>query len=181
MSMNLVRLVMEDLSAHRGEWSRPGFQSLAVHRFGNWVRSIRPRLLRAPFSIVSKTLSIATRNLYGIELPFSAVIGRRVVFEHQHGIVIHGNAIIGDDCVLRQGVTLGIRRMTELTEAPTLGAGVDVGAGAKILGGISIGNNATIGANSVVIADVPANSVAVGIPAKLIVLKKHKFNEHLVS
>ncbi|HTV23180.1 MAG TPA: serine O-acetyltransferase [Polyangiaceae bacterium] len=164
----LVELAREDLEAHDGDWSRPGFQALLVHRFGTWRMSIRSKLLRAPFSICSRTLFAAVRNFYGIELPVSASIGRRVVFEHQHGIVVHGNSVIGDDCIIRQGVTLGIRRMDRLTEAPVLGRGVNVGAGAKILGRVFIGDGADIGANAVVLEDVPAQALAVGIPAKSI-------------
>jgi serine O-acetyltransferase len=169
-----VQMAREDLDAHDGEWSRPGFQALLVHRFGNWRMSIASRLVRAPFSICSRTLFAAVRNFYGIELPFSARIGRRVVFEHQHGIVVHGNSVIGDDCIIRQGVTLGIRRMDRLTEAPVLGRGVNVGAGAKILGRVYVGDNADIGANAVVLEDVPAQALAIGVPARNVSRKTDK-------
>lgn len=161
-----LELVREDLNAYDGDWTRPGFQALLVHRFGTWRMSIRSRAIRIPFSVCSRALFTAVRNLYGIELPFTARIGRRVVFEHQHGIVVHGNSVIGDDCIIRQGVTLGIRRMDRLTEAPVLGRGVNVGAGAKILGHVFIGDNADIGANAVVLEDVPARTLAIGIPAR---------------
>jgi len=164
--VRLVALAREDLDAHGRDWSRPGFQALLVHRFGAWRMSIGSRKLRAPFSICSRALFAAVRNFYGIEIPFSARIGRRVVFEHQHGIVVHGNSVIGDDCIIRQGVTLGIRRMDRLTEAPVLGRGVSVGAGAKILGRVYVGDNADIGANAVVLEDVPARALAIGVPAR---------------
>jgi serine O-acetyltransferase len=163
-----LRLVREDLEAYDGDWTRPGFQALVVYRFGVWRMSIRSKLLRAPFSVSSRALYVAVRNLYGIELPYTASIGRRVVFEHQHGIVVHGNAVIGDDCIIRQGVTLGIRRLDRLTEAPVLGRAVNVGAGAKILGRVFVGDHAQIGANSVVLEDVPAHALAVGVPARLV-------------
>jgi serine O-acetyltransferase len=159
-------LLLEDLAAHRGDWTSPGFHALTIHRFGVWRAGIRCKLLRAPLTAIYRTLFVLARNLYGIELPWTAKIGRRVVFEHQHGIVIHGNAIIGDDCVIRQGVTLGIRRTDRPMEAPTLGRGVDVGAGAKILGAVRIGDHARIGANAVVLSDVPPHVTMVGIPAK---------------
>jgi len=165
------RLVREDLEAHDGDWSRAGFQALLVYRFGVWRMSIRTKLLRAPLSVLWRTLFAAVRNFYGIELPFTARIGRRVIFEHQHGIVVHGNTEIGDDCIIRQGVTLGIRRLDRLTEAPVLGRSVNVGAGAKILGKVRIGDHAEIGANSVVLDDVPAHALAVGIPARLVTRK----------
>jgi serine O-acetyltransferase len=160
-----IRLVREDLAAHDGDWTRPGFQALLVYRFGVWRMSIRSRLWRAPFSLSSRALFAVVRNLYGIEIPFSASIGRRVVFEHQHGIVVHGNTVIGDGCIIRQGVTLGIRRLDRLTEAPVLGRGVNVGAGAKILGRVIVGDHAEIGANAVVLDDVPPYGLAVGVPA----------------
>jgi serine acetyltransferase len=164
--VRFVELVREDLESYDGDWTRPGFQALLVHRFGTWRMSIRSRMLRVPFSFWSRALFTAVRNFYGIEIPFTAHIGRRVVFEHQHGIVVHGNSVIGDDCIIRQGVTLGIRRMDRLTEAPVLGRGVNVGAGAKILGRVFIGDNADIGANAVVLEDVPARTLAIGIPAR---------------
>jgi serine O-acetyltransferase len=108
------------------------------------------------------------RNRYGIELPYSATLGRRVIIEHQSCIVIHGNSVLGDDCIIRQGVTLGNRSLDKPLEAPILGRGVNIGAGAKILGNIRIGDHASIGANAVVLTDVPAHAAAVGIPARII-------------
>jgi serine O-acetyltransferase len=158
--------VREDLKAHDGDWTRPGFQALLVYRFGVWRMSIRSKLWRAPLSVLWRALFAGVRNLYGIELPYSARVGRRVIFEHQHGIVVHGNSVIGDDCILRQGVTLGIRRLDRLTEAPVLGRAVNVGAGAKILGRVFVGDHAEIGANAVVLNDVPPHTLAVGVPAR---------------
>ena len=108
------------------------------------------------------------RNHYGIELPYNAKIGRRVIFEHQHGIVIHGNCEIGDDCYIRQGCTLGNRSLDRIHDAPKLGERVNVGAGAKILGAVTLGDGSSVGANAVVLCDVPAGATAVGIPAKII-------------
>jgi serine O-acetyltransferase len=124
--------------------------------------------LRAPLSVLYKALFRGVRNLYGIEVPYSAHVGRRVVIEHQGGIVIHGDASIGDESVIRQGVTVGNRRLERPYDAPHLGARVNVGAGAKILGAVTIGDGAQIGANAVVVSDVPAGAVAVGIPARIV-------------
>lgn len=162
----LINTLREDLKAHSNDFTRPGFQALAIHRVGNWNRSLPTKALRAPLAVVTRALHVFARNVYGIELPFSAKVGRRVVIEHQHGIVVHGNSVIGDDCILRQGVTLGIRRMDRVWQAPILGNGVSVGAGAKILGSVSIGDGASIGANAVVLNNVPAGMVAVGVPAR---------------
>ncbi len=164
----LLALIREDYAAHRRDWTRPGFRAVAVHRFGVWRMTVRPKALRAPLSLLYRMMHRRVRNHYGIELPYSATVGRRVVFEHQSGVVIHGNAVIGDGCVIRQGVTLGIRREDRPTEAPVLGRGVSVGAGAVVLGAVHLGDGCSIGANAVVLKDVPAGATAVGIPAKVL-------------
>jgi serine O-acetyltransferase len=163
----LLRLVAEDYRAHGSDWTLPGFRAVAVHRFGVWRMSVRSRWLRAPLSIVYRSLFRHCRNVYGIELPYSAHVGRGVRIEHQGGIVVHGASTIGDGCILRQNCTLGIRSMDALQDAPTLMNGVNVGAGAVILGHVTIGAGAAIGANAVVLDDVPAGAVAVGIPARV--------------
>ena len=165
--------VREDYEAHGRDASRPGFQAVFVHRFGTWRMGVQPRFLRAPLSVAYRTLYRAVRNFYGIELPYTVKLGRRVVFEHQHGIVVHGQSVIGDDCIIRQGVTLGIRSMDHLEEAPVLGRGVNIGAGAKILGPVRIGDGAAVGANAVVLRDVPAGGLAVGVPAQLVPRRPH--------
>jgi serine acetyltransferase len=167
-SLGLRALIREDWRAHGCDWTRPGFRAVAVHRFGNWRLSIRPKLFRGPFSWLYRAMFRYCRNHYGIELPYRVELGRRVVIEHQGAIVVHGNCVIGDDCILRQGVTLGIKNLDRPWEAPTLGPRVNVGAGAKILGRLTIGAGATIGANAVVLHDVPEGAVAVGIPARVI-------------
>lgn len=158
----------EDLEAHGHAWSRPGFQALVVHRLGVARMRIRRRALRAPLSVGYRVLEAMVRNVYGIELPYTVEVGRRVVLEHQHGIVVHGRAVIGDGCILRQGVTIGNRRLDRPDDAPVLGRGVNVGAGAKILGPVRVGDGARIGANAVVLRDVPAGALAVGVPAKVV-------------
>ncbi len=164
----LWQLVREDFVAHGRDWSRAGLHAILVHRFGVARMRVRPRLLRAPLSVTYRMLFRAVRNFYGIEIPESVQVGRRVVIEHQHGIVVHGRSVIGDDCVLRQGVTLGLRRMDRTDEAPVLGRGVNVGAGAKIIGDVVIGDGASIGANAVVLHDVPAGALAIGVPAYVV-------------
>jgi serine O-acetyltransferase len=171
--VELFQTFREDLAAHGGDWSRAGFQALVIYRLGVWRMRIRPRIIRAPLSFLWRVMFETVRNFYGIELPYSAQIGRRVVFEHQHGIVVHGDTVIGDDCIIRQGVTLGIRRLDRLGDAPTLGRGVNVGAGAKILGKLNIGDHAEIGANAVVLEDVPAGAIAVGVPARITHRREH--------
>ena len=101
----------EDWEAHGRDHSLPGFRAVAVHRFGNWRMGVSPRLLRAPLSLLYRSMFRYVRNVYGIELPYTVKLGRRVVFEHQGNIVIHGAAEIGDRCIIRQGVTIGNRSL----------------------------------------------------------------------
>lgn len=164
--MTLWQLIKEDWASHDKDWTLPGFRAVAVCRFGQWRMGIEPRWLRIPFSVFYRILYRRVRNVYGIELPYTVELGRRVVIEHQGTIVIHGNAKIGDDCVIRQGVSLGNRYLDAPLEAPVLGDRVNVGAGAKILGQVRVEDDASIGANSVVIHDVEAHTTVVGIPAK---------------
>jgi serine O-acetyltransferase len=158
----------EDFNAHGRDVTRPGLHALLVHRFGVWRMTLQPRPLRMPFSALYRAMFTVVRNVYGIEVPDSVRVGRRVVFEHQGGIVVHGATVIGDECIIRQGVTLGLRNMQNLQDAPTLGRGVSVGAGAKVLGKVRVGDGADIGANAVVLHDVPAGALAVGIPARVV-------------
>ncbi|MEM6290564.1 MAG: serine O-acetyltransferase [Myxococcota bacterium] len=162
----LFRQLREDWESHRKDWTRPGFRAVAVHRFGVWRMGVEPKLLRAPLSVVYRAMYRHVRDTYGIELPYSVKLGRRVVIEHQGAIVVHGDCVIGDDCILRQGVTLGNKREDQPYDAPSLGDGVSVGAGAKVLGAVSVGDGASIGANAVVVKDVPPDTAVVGIPAK---------------
>jgi serine O-acetyltransferase len=159
--------IREDWRAHDGNWTRHGFWVLLIYRFGRWRYRIRPRGLRAPFSALYKLLKFAADSLLGMELPCETVIGRRMVIEHIGGIVISGDAIFGDDCVVRNGVTVGLRNRGR-RGSPILGNRVDIGAGAKLLGPIRIGDDVAIGANAVVLSDVPANSIAVGVPARIV-------------
>jgi serine O-acetyltransferase len=164
-AQGLFAQIREDWIAHGRDWTLPGFRAVAIQRFGVWRMGVRPKLLRAPLSLVYRIKYRWIRNIYGIELPYTVELGRGVVFEHQHGIVIHGCAKIGDGCIIRQGVTIGNRSLDKPLDAPTLGRNVNVGAGAKLLGRITIGDNAVIGANAVVLADVPTGALAVGVPA----------------
>lgn len=168
--------IKEDWEAHGCDWTKPGFRAVAIHRFGVWRMGIQPKLLRAPFSILYRALYRKVRNVYGIDLPYTVQLGRRVIVEHQGAIVIHGNCCIGDDSIIRQGVTLGNRYLDRPFDAPKLGARVNVGAGAKILGNVTIGDDANIGANAVVLSDIPAGHSAVGIPAKIIKSKHSQDN-----
>jgi serine O-acetyltransferase len=151
---------------HERDWTRLGFYALAVYRFGRWRYEVRPAVLRKPFSLVYKIAHVGTTALCGVEIPCEAVIGKGFLIEHTGGIVISGDAVIGDDCVIRQGVTVGLRHRGR-RGSPVIGNRVDIGAGAKLLGNIRIGNDVLIGANAVVLCDVPDGCTAVGIPARV--------------
>jgi serine O-acetyltransferase len=163
----MLEEIANDWRCHNRDWTRPGFRAIAVYRFGVWRMTIRSKLVRATFSMIYRCLFRYVRNHYGIELPYSAQVGKGVVIEHQGCIVIHGSAVIGDGCIIRQGVTLGNKNLDRPHDAPRLGSRVNVGAGAKILGAINIGDDAVIGANAVVLKDVPAGMMAIGVPARI--------------
>jgi serine O-acetyltransferase len=156
--------IRADLRAHGGKWGAQGFWALLVYRFGRWRYSIRPALLRKPFSLLYKILYKFVQVLTGIELPCEVEIGRNFVIDHFGGIVVSGYARFGDNCRIRNGVVVGLKRVEDPC-APVIGDNVDIGAGAKVLGAIRVGNNVSIGANAVVLTDVPDNSVAAGVPA----------------
>ena len=156
--------IREDWRAHDCTWTRHGFWALVVYRFGRWRYGIKSRPLRVPFSFAYKVLKFGADSLLGIEIPCETVIGRHFTIEHTGAIVISGDAVFGDDCVVRQGVTVGLRNRNH-RGSPRIGNRVDIGAGAKLLGDIQIGDDVAIGANAVVLCDVPSGSIAVGVPA----------------
>jgi serine O-acetyltransferase len=158
--------IRHDLKSHGGHWGAQGFWVLVVYRFGRWRYDVRPLLLRKFFSLIYRILYKLVQIMTGIEFPCEVQIGRNFVIDHFGGIVISGYAKFGDDCRIRNGVVVGLRRVDDPC-APTIGNNVDIGTGAKILGPISIGNNVVIGANAVVLVDVPDNSIAVGVPATI--------------
>lgn len=158
--------IRQDLRAHGGNWAAQGFWALLVYRFGRWRYGIRPAWLRKPFSLLYKFLYKLVQIITGIELPCEVEIGRNFVIDHFGGIVISGFARFGDNCRIRNGVVVGLRR-TGRPLAPVIGNNVDIGAGAKLLGDITVGDNVVIGANAVVLANVPDNSIAVGVPARI--------------
>ncbi|QLG87794.1 serine acetyltransferase [Chitinibacter bivalviorum] len=164
-------LIREDWQTYQRDPWRQGLWVMLVYRFGRWRYGIRNRLARKLCSIIYKWLKIFSQILTGIDLPCETTVGRRLRIDHFGGVIISGDTIIGDDVILRHGVTLGLKHEGE-RGAPRLGDRVEVGAGAKILGQIHIGAGAKIGANAVVLSDVPAGAIAVGIPAKIIQAKE---------
>jgi serine O-acetyltransferase len=156
----------EDWNTYSKNLFAQGLWVMAVYRFGRWRYRIRPRWLRAGFSFTYKVLFALVQAATGAEIPCEARIGRNLRIDHSFGIVISGDAWLGDEVVIRNGVTIGLRR-AGVRGSPVIGHRVDIGAGAKVLGTIHVGDDSSIGANAVVLTDVPANSIAVGIPARI--------------
>ncbi len=143
----------------------PGVHALLMHRMSHclWSKGLK---------WLGRLSSHIGRGLTGIEIHPGAQIGQRVFIDHGMGVVIGETAIIGDDCTLYHGVTLGGTSWNKGKRHPTLEPGVVIGAGAKVLGPITIGANARIGSNAVVVKDVPDGATAVGIPAHILNDKK---------
>lgn len=159
--------IRADFHAHGSNWGAQGFWAMAVYRLGRWRYTVRPPLLRKAFSLLYKVLFKLVQVVAGIEVPCEAKVGKNFIIDHSGGIVVSGYAQFGDNCRIRTGVVVGLARVDDPC-APMIGNNVDIGAGAKVLGRIVIGDNVNIGANSVVIRDVPSNSIAVGVPARVI-------------
>ena len=127
----------------------------------------------------ARAVSQLARFLTGIEIHPGAEIGKRLMIDHGSGVVIGETCIIGDDCTIYQGVTLGGTGKDTGKRHPTLGNNVMVGAGAKVLGPFKIGDGAKIAAGAVVLKEIPAGATAVGIPAKVVRRKGEKVEEQL--
>jgi serine O-acetyltransferase len=123
-----------------GTGARKAFGCSSSTGSARWCYGIRPAILRNFFSLLYKIAFKSIQIVTGVELPCEVEIGRNFVIDHFGGIVISGYARFGDDCRIRNGVVVGLRRVDE-PRAPVIGDNVDIGAGAKILGPISIGNN----------------------------------------
>lgn len=139
----------------------PGFHALILHRGAHW-------LYRRNLFLLARLISTLNRFLTGIEIHPGAMIGERVFIAHGLGVVIGETAIVGDGTLIYQGVTLGGTGKEKEKRHPTLGKNVVVGPGAKVLGNIEIGDNVYIGTESVVLRNVPENSLAIGIPARIV-------------
>lgn len=170
--MGVLRTVREDLQAARGQdpAARSNAENALVYSglHAIWSHRVAHRMWQVPaLRGPARILAQFTRFLTGIEIHPGATIGRRFFIDHGMGVVIGETTEIGDDVMLYHGVTLGGRTHDAGKRHPTLEDGVAVGAGAKILGPVTIGARSAIGANAVVTRDAPADSVLLGIPAKI--------------
>jgi len=146
----------------------PGVWALVNYRFAH-------KLYLNNFKLLARILMGITQIITNIDLHPAAKIGRRVFFDHAFGLVIGETAIVGDDVLIYQGVTLGGVNLNKgVKRHPTILSGAVIGAGAKVLGDITIGHNSRIGSNSVVVKNVPDESTAVGIPARVIIKGRDK-------
>ena len=160
-----ISVVFERDPAARTHWeiitTYPGVHALIIHRLSHW-------LWRKRLFWLARFISHIARWLTGIEIHPGATIGHRVFIDHGMGVVIGETAVIGNNCTLYHGVTLGGTSWNKGKRHPTLEEGVVIGAGAKVLGPIIVGKGAKIGSNAVVVKDVPAEATAVGIPARIL-------------
>lgn len=167
LDVGLWTVLREDFAHHNREWTRAGLQALWVHRLGAYSRAIG-RPWRYVFTLIHAIGHLICRNLYGIEIERSVQIGRRMFIAHQHGIVVHKYARFGDDCMIRQCVTLGFGNEWVRDEGPVIGNNVAFGVGSVVVGSVTIGDNVQIGPNSVVMNDVPANRSLFIAPPRMI-------------
>lgn len=141
--------------------SYPGIKAVLLYRIAHFFWSIG-----MPF--IPRYLSDIARELTGIEIHPGAEIGSEFFIDHGSGVVIGETTIIGDNCTIYSGVVLGGTSIKKEKRHPTIGDNVVIGTGAKVLGPVTVSDNVRIGANSVVVNDVPSNSVVVGVPGKIV-------------
>ncbi|MCH7997880.1 MAG: serine O-acetyltransferase [Chloroflexi bacterium] len=170
--MGLLQSVRSDIQAAKERdpaatstleiiFAYPGFHARQLHRLAH---TLHTHGLRLPARIISHL----GRALTGIEIHPCAQIGEKFFIDHGMGVVIGETTVIGNNCHLYQGVTLGGTSTKRAKRHPTLGDGVIVGAGAKIIGAVNIGDDAKIGAGSVVVTNVPPNATVVGVPGHIV-------------
>ena len=146
-----------------------GFKAVRSYRKANWF-------FRHNMKFIARYISQRARRKTGIEIHPGATIGKNLFIDHGMGVVIGETTVIGDNCTLYQGVTLGGTGKDQGKRHPTLGNDVLVGAGAKVLGPFTVGDNSRIASNSVVLSEIPPDSTAVGVPAKVVRIAGKKVN-----
>ena len=167
-----MSLLAQDIRAvkERDPAARSSFEVLLLYSGLHaiiWHR-LAHKLYNARLFFLARLISQISRFFTGIEIHPGAKIGRGVFIDHGSGVVIGETAEVGDGCTIYQGVTLGGTGKDKGKRHPTLGKNVLVGSGARILGPFTVGDNAKIAANAVVLSEVPANSTAVGVPARVV-------------
>ena len=157
---DLAIQIHEDWTTNNHDWTMPGFRAIAVHRFGTWVSNKRPGALRTVLLWWYQVMYRYIRNNYGIEIPLTVVLGRRLWLVHQNGVVFHWKTVVGDDCLIRHNATIGAGYGGQKTlhKGPRLGNHVEIGPGAVIFAAVTIGDSAVVGPNVVVMSNVPAGA-----------------------
>lgn len=158
-------LVAEDWRTNDSDFGSQGFWALFWHRFGNWRMGVRPKLLRAPLTILYRVMFKMCQWFGGIMLPYTVRVGRRVRIDHFGGMVLVAHTI-GNDVIIRQNTTFGIAGLDGMQDRPIIRDGVEIGAGVVIVGRVTVGEGAKIGANAVVVRDVEPGQRVGGVPAR---------------
>lgn len=160
-----IRLVKERDPAARSSFeillTYSGLHAIQQYRVAHWFYQHK-------LFTIARIISQISRHLTGIEIHPGATIGKGFFIDHGMGVVIGETAVIGDNCLIYQGVTLGGTGKDKGKRHPTLGNNVMIGSGAKVLGPFTVGNNVKIAANAVVLEAIPDNCTAVGIPARIV-------------
>lgn len=166
--LTLGQLIREDWETHSRSMSMPGFQALVVHRLSVWAAR-QPAVIGLPVSLVlAMTNRLLIRNVYGVEIARSTAIGRRLRIGHHQGVILGYETVIGDDCLVRQNVTLGQSNDEgRAQDQPVIGNRVEFGAGATVIGSITVGDGARIGPGAVVMTNLPAGATAFTAPARV--------------
>ena len=169
-----INTILERDPAARSFWEvfflYPGFKAIMRHRIAH-------KLHQKGHYFLADRISKTTRKKYGIEIHPAAKIGSGVFIDHGMGVVIGETAVVGDNCTIYQGVTLGGTGKHKGKRHPTIGNNVLIGCGAKVLGPFTVGDNSKIAANAVVLQEVPPNCTCVGIPARIV----RRNNEKIVD
>ncbi|HRO66962.1 MAG TPA: serine O-acetyltransferase [Pseudobdellovibrionaceae bacterium] len=139
----------------------PGPKAVFFHRIAHFFYRLR-------LFFLARFMSELSRWITGIEIHPGAELGKRLVIDHGMGVVIGETAVVGDDCIIFHGVTLGGVKFDPVKRHPTIGRHVMIGSGAKILGPVTVGDNVRIGANAMVTKDVPSDVTVVGNPAQIL-------------
>ncbi|EGK8211675.1 serine O-acetyltransferase [Campylobacter coli] len=185
--MGFFGIIKEDFSQPKAQdpaynscielfFNYPGVWAVVNYRFAHFFYTKK-------FKRTARIISGISQFLTGVDLHPGATLGRRIFIDHANGVVIGQTAVIEDDVLIYQGVTLGGTSLEKgIKRHPTIKKGVIIGSGAKVLGNITIGKNAKIGSNAVVVKDVGANLTAVGIPAYIVEeRRKNKENTRAVD
>ncbi len=162
-------VLTEDFATYGGRLVEPGFWAVAVHRVGTRLNQIEAPMLRRPADVTHKLLFTAVDWIWGINLPRTTRLGRRVRIWHNGSIFLNARSI-GNDVQIRHDTTMGAVRMDDSGNPdllPVIEDGAEIGSGACILGDVTLGRGAVVGANCVVLKSVPAGATVFGVPGRI--------------